>query len=80
MEKMEKEKIKCWNKTQKNEMETGDENCHITEREMVDKKLLNGTQNSDQNTGPTERLEDQGKDGKTISMNSSNKLRKRQKT
>ena len=30
MEKIEYEKIRCWNKTQKNEMETGDENCHIT--------------------------------------------------
>ena len=28
-EKMGNEKIRCWNKTQKNEMETGDENCHI---------------------------------------------------
>ena len=31
MEKMENEKIRCWNMTQKNEMESGDENRHITE-------------------------------------------------
>ena len=31
VEKMGKEKIRCWNKTQKNEMENGAENCHITE-------------------------------------------------
>ena len=38
MEKMENEQIRYWNKTQKKkEMETGDENCHITEREMFDK-------------------------------------------
>ena len=30
MEKMENEKIRCWNMTQKNEMETGDENRFIT--------------------------------------------------
>ena len=38
MEKMGNERIRCWNKTQnKNALETGEENCHITEREMVDK-------------------------------------------
>ena len=37
VEKMENEKIRCWSMTQKNEMEIGDENRHITEREMVDK-------------------------------------------
>ena len=37
MEKMENEKIRCWNVTQKNEMEIVGENRHITEREMVDK-------------------------------------------
>ena len=31
IEKMGNEKIRCWKKTQKNEMETGDANCHITE-------------------------------------------------
>ena len=33
MEKMENEKIRCWSMTQKKniEMETGDENRHITE-------------------------------------------------
>ena len=31
MEKIENERIKCWKMTQKNEMETGDENRHITE-------------------------------------------------
>ena len=41
-------------------------------------KLLDRTQNSAQNTGPTERLEDQGKDGKMTSTNSSNLLRKRE--
>ena len=29
-------RLDAWNKTQKNEMETGDEMCLITEREMVD--------------------------------------------
>ena len=43
-------------------------------------KVVNGTQNSAQNAGPTERLADQGKDGKMTSTNSSNLLRKRQKT
>ena len=38
MEKMENEKIRCWREdSKKHEMETGDENHHITEREMVDK-------------------------------------------
>ena len=36
IEKMGNEKIRFWNKT-KNEIEIGDENCFITEREMVDK-------------------------------------------
>ena len=37
MEKMENEKMRCWKMTQrKNEMETGDENRNITEREMVE--------------------------------------------
>ena len=36
-EKMGNAKIRCWNKTQKNEMETCAENCNITKREMVDK-------------------------------------------
>ena len=31
VEKMESEKIRCWSMTKKNEMETGDENRHITE-------------------------------------------------
>ena len=31
MEKMECAKIRCWNRTQKNEMETGIENRHIIE-------------------------------------------------
>ena len=50
-----------------------------SQREMVRSKLRNGTQNSAQNTGPTERLEDQEKDGKMTSTNSSNKLRTRLK-
>ena len=37
IEKMWNERIRCWKLTQKkNEMETGDENRNITEREMVD--------------------------------------------
>ena len=36
MEKMERAKIRCWNRTQKNEMEIGTENRNITEREMVE--------------------------------------------
>ena len=43
-------------------------------------KLLNGTLNSIQDTRPVQRLEDQGKHGKMTSTNSSNLLRKRQKT
>ena len=31
MEKMAHAKIRCWNRTQKNEMEIGTENCNITE-------------------------------------------------
>ena len=31
MEKMERAKIRCWNRTQKNEMEIGTENRNITE-------------------------------------------------
>ena len=65
--------------SKKNEMETGDENRNITEREMVDQSCWNGTRNSAQNTGPTDRLTDQEKDGKTTSTNSSNKLRTRLK-
>ena len=42
-------------------------------------ELLNGTQNSAQNTGPTDQMVDQAKDGKTTSTNSSNKLRRRLK-
>ena len=39
MEKMECARIRCWNKTQKKEnLKIGDENCHIAEREMFDKR------------------------------------------
>ena len=31
LDKMERAKIRCWNRTQKNEMEIGTENCNITE-------------------------------------------------
>ena len=31
MDKMERAKIRCWNRTHKNEMEIGTENCNITE-------------------------------------------------
>ena len=40
-------------------------------KEMVDESCRNGTPNSAQNTGPTERLEVQGRDGKMTSTNSS---------
>ena len=37
MEKMENEKIRCWKiDSKKNEVESGDENRNITEREVVD--------------------------------------------
>jgi len=31
MDKMERAKIRCWKRTQQNEMEIGTENCNITE-------------------------------------------------
>ena len=67
--------------SKRNEMETGDENGNITEREMVDQscELRNGNQNSAQNTGPRGLLADQEKDGKTKSTNSSNNLKTRLK-
>ena len=37
IEKWEMRRIDAGTRRTKNEMETGDENCHITEREMVDK-------------------------------------------
>ena len=47
---------------------------------MGNEKLLNRTLNSAQNTGPTQQFGDQEEDGKMTSTNSSNLLRKRQKT
>ena len=67
LEKMKNEKM-LEDDSKKNEMEIGDEN-----------RNMNGIPNSAQNTGPTERLEGQGKDGKMTSTNSSNKLKTRLK-
>ena len=37
IEKMESAQSRCWNKTHKNEMETGTENRHFTKRQMAEK-------------------------------------------
>ena len=63
IEKMGNAKIQCWNKTHK----------------KMKWRLAMRIATSDQNTGPTERLEDQRRDGKMTSTNSSNWLKKRQK-
>ena len=55
--------------SQKNEMETGDENCIFTGREIGNESRMN----SARNTKPTELWEDQRKDGKMKSMTSSDR-------
>ena len=80
MKKVENEKRRCWNMTQrKNEMEIGDENRFITEWEMVDKRCWMESRTQLKIQEPTEQTEDQHKDGKMTSMNSSNNLRTRLK-
>ena len=61
--------------TQKSEMA-----LRIATSLKMDKKLQNGTLNSAQNTGPTECLGDQEKDGKMSSTNSSNLKKTRENT
>ena len=71
IEKMGNEKVRCWNKT------------HKKMKWRLPVRIATSPSESwliAQNTEPAERLEDQGKDGKMTSTNSSNLLRKRQKT
>ena len=74
MEKMENEKIRCWNMTQgKIDMETDDENRNIIEREMIDGRywMKPRTQLKIQTNRSIDRRK---KDGKTTSTNLTIKL------
>ena len=77
IEKMDNEKIRCWKLTQRKikwrlAMRIG--------TSLKGRWLIKAAEwNSAQNTGPTDLLADQEKDGKTTSTNSSNKWRTRLK-
>ena len=79
LDKMERAKIRCWNRTHKKW--SGNWHWESQHHRVKDgwKRLLNGTQIWVQDIGPTERLEDREKDGKTTSMISSNKYLKKGK-
>ena len=73
IEKMESAKIRWWNKTHKKW--NGNWHSKTPLHQATDgwERLLTGTLNWAQDTGPTERSGDQEKDGKTTLTNSSNK-------